>query len=443
MTNCLLINPQVPFATPASADAWIKHGLASLSASLKQAGHSTSLLDFRLIPSWGSVIPHVARINPDVVFITAVTSERDAAITTAKMIKRYDPNIVTCVGGIHASIAPQDFWEGFDFIIKGEGEITVPNIASELKETPKWAISPVVQWGKVPDLNTIPHPDRELWPDYMERCQHPPLWLREKPWVDILNYRGCSGKCKFCVGPGEQNHFKPIRGKSVERVIDEMLILDSKYHFKSYNYGDDQAIMNVQWMWDFCKALKENGLDGKQWWAGSRADVILRNKDLVLEMQRRGLDIMSVGFESFSQHHLDFWNKGTTVEQNVEAAMFLKDHGIRIFSNVIFGAPREDGKYYPEDDRKNIEMLQKIRPEFNSWSIFTATPGCELYKWAQEKNLIVANDNGWRGANENKVRGVSVRRVRLLGDEAMAGQINSRPWYHTWHDRFRLLLDGD
>lgn len=456
MTNCLLINPQMPFDAP-KEDSWIRLGLAHLSSCLKKEGHEVSLLDYRMLYGWMDVESHLAKIHPDVVFITAFTTERDSAIRTAKLLKDIDPSIVTCVGGIHASIAPEDYENArcFDFIVRGEGEVTVPKIAAGYRELPLQIADnkgSTTMWGETPDLNAIPFPDRELWDDYATRINYPPPWLNESPWVDVLMMRGCNSKCKFCVGPGESNHFtrevngkrQPyIRGRSVENVIAELLELDSKYHYRSIHFDDDQFIMNTNWMWSFLKALKENGLDDKRWWVGSRADVILRNKELVLEMQRCGLDIMSVGFESFNDHMLQFWNKGTTVQQNIEAAAFLKDNGIRIFSNVIFGAPREDGKYYPEDDRVNIDALKKIKPEFNSWSIFTATPGCDLYEWAKEKNLIVANDNGWRGCNEQKIRGVSPRRIRLIADELLEGQVNSRPWYHTWHDKFRLLIEGD
>jgi coproporphyrinogen III oxidase-like Fe-S oxidoreductase len=96
-------------------------------------------------------------------------------------------------------------------------------------------------------------------------------------------------------------------------------------------------------------------------------------------MKKAGLDIMSVGFESFSDELLTFWNKGTTSQMNHDAAKFLNDNEIRIFSNTIIGAPRADGKWYIEDDIANIDAIKKIKPSHISWSLFTAVPGSELY----------------------------------------------------------------
>ena len=444
MTSCLLINPQMPHNSNVKFDSWVRLGLAHLSSALKEKGHIVSLLDYRMIGNWDEILPSIEKHNPDIVFIGAFTSEVETAIRTGHLIKATHPEIVTCVGGIHASIDPTVYERAgcFDFIVRGEGEVTVPKIASgEIKSQ--------TLWGEVPDLNAIPFADRELWSDYKERIKYPPVWLTEAPWIELLMYRGCYGKCRFCCGCGEQNHFTKevngkrvpnIRGRTVANVIKELTILEDKYHFKSVQCHDDQFIMNPQWTWDLMGELKENGLDNKKWWVGSRADVILRNKPLVLEMQKCGLDIMSVGFESFSNELLQFWNKGTTAEQNYEAAKFLKDNGIRVFSNIIMGAPRPDGKWHIEDDLKNIEAMKKIKPDHASWSIFTAVPGSDLYQWCIDEGLTVAKNAGFRTADETKIKGVSNRRIRVMMDEIPSVK---RPWYHTMHDRVMMMVEGE
>ena len=443
MTRCLLINPQMPFNAPV-ADSWIRMGIAHLSSVLKQKGHTVSLLDYRMIGGWDDVWRKVFDHNPDVVFIGAFTSEVETSIRTAQLIKASNSKIVTCIGGIHASIDPTVYEKAgcFDYVVRGEGEVTVPKIAAG-------TIRPQTLWGEVPDLNQIPFADRELWSDYKERIKYPPVWLKEAPWIELLMYRGCFGKCKFCCGCGEQNHFTKevdgkrvpnIRGRSVANVIEELRLLDEKYHFKSVQCHDDQFIMNPTWTWELMAQLKENGLDNKKWWVGSRADVILRNKPLVLEMHKRGLDIMSVGFESFSDELLQFWNKGTTVAQNYEAAKFLKDNGIRVFSNIIMGAPRSDGKWHIEDDIKNVEAMQKINPDHASWSIFTAVPGSDLYQWCIDEGLTVAKNAGFRTADETKIKGVSHRKIRVMMDEVESVR---RPWYHTLHDKVMMMVEGE
>jgi radical SAM superfamily enzyme YgiQ (UPF0313 family) len=446
MTRVLLVNTQSPYGSNVK-NSWIRMGLAYLSSSLKANGHIVDLADIRMMKNINHVISKISIFKPDLVCITALTAEVGDAIAIGHEIKKYNPKIYTMIGGIHASIAPEDYIKAgcFDFIIRGEGEITVPVIASNLTMYHKL---PSVIWGEPPDLNEIPFPDRELWNDYKERIKYPPAWGLPSPWIEFIISRGCPYHCRFCSGPGEQNHFtidsggnrKPyIRGRSVENAIEELLELDHKYHFKGIQFHDDQFILNPAWTDKFCDAVVDHGLDNKSWWVGSRADVILRNKPLILKMKKVGLDIMSIGFESFSDELLKFWNKGTTVQMNYEAAKFLNDNEIRIFSNTIMGAPRADGKWYIEDDYANINALKKIKPSHVSWSLFTAVPGSELYQWCIDKELSVAANVGFRWGDEDKIKGVNRRRIRIMMDECLP---DSRPIYHNWYDQVRLFLEG-
>jgi hypothetical protein len=295
----------------------------------------------------------------------------------------------------------------------------------------------------MPDVNHVIENVVELIGVYDTYCMEVPgyNWFYAN---DVLVHN-----CKFCSGPGEQNHFTRIvgdkrvpyvRGRSVDNVIRELTELDDRYHYRSIHFDDDQFIMNIDWTWKFMKALKDNALDTKRWWAGSRADVILRNKDLVLEMRDCGMEVMSVGFESFSDELLQFWGKGTTVQQNFEAAQFLNDNGIKIFSNTIMGAPRPDGKWHIEDDERNLAAMKRINPAHVSWSIFTAVPGSELYQWCIDKGLVVAKSPGFRGADEDKIKGINHRRIRLMMDTL---ESTKRLWYHTLHDQLMLIWEGE
>ena len=447
MTRVLLINPQSPFNEqpgPSNNYGWIRLGIAYLSSALKADGHEVGLLDFRYLKGWHDVIPAVEKFAPDMVSISAITMDAKNAIQCGQMIKATSPAIVTCVGGIHASISPIDFTTShytnsshtpdftFDVVMRGEGEVSLPKIATK---PALWKRSQSF-WGETPDLNALPFPDRTLWPNYREIINTPNHLKLELPWVQMIASRGCAvGNCKFCCGPGEKNHFTRevngkrvpyVRGRAVWNVIAEMLVLDAEYRIKSIQFMDDQFIMNPDWMWTFCKE-KEEWLPETKYWAASRADIILHNKPLIERMHETGLDIMSVGFESFSNYLLKFWNKGVTAEQNYEAAEFLNDIGVRIFSNTIFGAPREDGKWYIEDDIANIKAIEKISPTTASKSIFNPIIGSDLYQWAIDKNLI---DKPLTGAHNTCLKGVNQRKVRLIMDKAYC----DRPWHRRAFD---------
>jgi len=124
------------------------------------------------------------------------------AIECFKRTKNINRNIITVAGGIHPTMFADEFIKSnvVDFVIKGEGEISLPKLLENPQKFPP------IFYGEPPDLDKIPFEDRELWPDYKKRIQQKILKFPGKPPVtNVLTKRGCPWQCKFCCGPGEQN----------------------------------------------------------------------------------------------------------------------------------------------------------------------------------------------------------------------------------------------
>jgi radical SAM superfamily enzyme YgiQ (UPF0313 family) len=152
-----------------------------------------------------------------------------------------------------------------------------------------------------------------------------------------------------------------------------------------------------------------------KWWAASRADIIIKYPELFAEMKGAGLKMLSVGFESFSDRILKWLNKGTTVADNYAAAKILRKLGIQIYSNVIFGIPYSDGRWYREDDIKTAKAISIIKPEILSSSFFTPVPGSYLYEFCKDNNLMLSSASlGSRSPNENKIKGVDYKFLNKL-----------------------------
>lgn len=235
---------------------------------------------------------------------------------------------------------PEEFLKtGFvDYVLRGEGEISFPKL---VEDTSKF---PPVFWGETPDLDAIPFEDRTLWPDYEKRIQFS-RWGLPTPIVDMLASRGCPGQCKFCCGPGEQNLYTiqrengsrgfKFRARSVENIMNELVQFYDKYHFKSIVFSDDLFIINPKWVDEFCQAMKDYGFvkSGIKWWATARADIMCRFEWCIEEMKEAGLEMISIGFESFSDRMLEWMNKGVTSEENWEAVRICRRLKIKIFGN--------------------------------------------------------------------------------------------------------------
>ena len=75
------------------------------------------------------------------------------------------------------------------------------------------------------------------------------------------------------------------------------------------------------------------------WSAQGRADCV--DKEMLDSMADAGCWKIHYGFESLLQKNLDMLRKGTTVEQNINAAKWTKQAGMEVEGSFIFGIPGE------------------------------------------------------------------------------------------------------
>jgi anaerobic magnesium-protoporphyrin IX monomethyl ester cyclase len=425
-----LVNPQITVTSwnppLGSLDTTcIRLGLAYLSASLKNEGHKVELIDLRLLKGWKDYDTLLKKQRPEFLGVTMHTSEFDTAVECCRRAKTFDSSITTITGGIHPTMFPSQILKTgvVDYVLRGEGEISFPKF---IKNPKNFAPS---FWGETPDLNLLPLPDRDLWSDYAKRVQFPLFPTFSPPSIDILTKRGCPWQCGFCCGPGEQNLYTTesskgaripsIRQRNVPNVMKELTSLYNRYKFKSIVFHDDQFVIQPKWVEEFCQSMHNYGFveNGVNWWAASRADIIVKYPELFKQMKEAGLTILSVGFESFSNEMLRWINKGITAEQSWEAVTILRKLGIQIYGNFIFGIPYSDGKWYPAYDVELAKAISQIKPEIISTSFFTPMPGSTLYEFCVKNDLILSSTSkklGLRLSNEGKIKGVDYKFLNKL-----------------------------
>ena len=108
-------------------------GLLYIAACLEKESHKVEFLDFdNDYMDRNKFKNFVLRFKPEVVGITSTTSTINHAKQIARDVKNIS-NIPIIVGGIHATIAPEDILkEDFiDFIVVGEGEVTIIKLIKE------------------------------------------------------------------------------------------------------------------------------------------------------------------------------------------------------------------------------------------------------------------------------------------------------------------------
>ncbi len=141
-------------------------------------------------------------------------------------------------------------------------------------------------------------------------------------------------------------------------------------------------------------------------------------------MARVGLKGLLIGFESGSQRMLNFLRKGTTVEQNLQAARICKKLGVRIWANYMMGLPTETA----EEVDATIRMMKEIDPDYYSPAFYTPLPGSDLYTYVQEEglSLISDHDSYRRNPTEAKIKGLDYQfLVRALEESQRRKPVNA------------------
>ncbi|MEW6584485.1 MAG: radical SAM protein [Nitrospirota bacterium] len=375
----LLIQPAKPEKAIGGEDFAIYEPLAlEYLAAGVSGNHDVRILDMRLDHDLDS---HLSEYRPDVVGITSYTVHVNAVKMLFHKIKAFNPDIVTVVGGHHATIIPEDFYTPFiDVVAPGEGVFTFREIVERLEKKVELSVIPgavcmengpivIYQMGQNIDLDALPFPRRDLTAKY--RKSYFSEWMR--PLASIRTSKGCHFRCRFCalwkLTGGRYFTRKP------ECIVEELGLIEEKYVF----FADDESLLDIKRMETLAELIGQAGIE-KRFFLYGRSDTIARHPELVQKWKKIGLERVFVGLEFMRDADLDLIRKGSTVENNVRAVQVLKGLEIEIFPMFIVK---------PEFEKKDFADLRKyclgLELDFIGFSVLTPLPGTDLYNDVKDR----------------------------------------------------------
>ncbi len=388
---------------------WISHGLAMLAACAKAEGFALDLLDLRALRGWDHYREELVARQPDIIGVSMMSVDYDPAVECLRIARQVLPSALTVVGGPHPTLMLDELKDApyIDHIFLGEAERTFPEfLARHQRGEESERVIPPVR----PDLDALPFADRGFfleewrkWGYALDSPEAPFVAELPPPFVTIITARGCLYNCSYCQ-PAERVIFgRKVRQRSVPNVIAELQELQEKYHFNSFLFHDDCLTEDREWVIEFCQSYRATGFT-QPFFCQSRADIIVKNEDMVKMMVQAGLRGYLIGFESGSDRVLRFIRKGTKRWQNLEAARICKKYGIAIWANYMLGLPTET----KEEIMDTIHMLKQIDPDYYSPAFYTPHPGSNLYDYVMEHDLslIKSHDSYRRNPDEPKIKGV-------------------------------------
>lgn len=317
------------------------------------------------------------RFQPDIVGVTALTTEVYSARAVLERVKAFDPTVVTVVGGHHASLLPADFYYPYvDAIVLGEGEVVFRDLVrkvdggEELTAVPGLVVRVGDQFVKVPgtveaiDLSSSPFPSRDLVRKYRDEY----YFLFDKPDTAMATSRGCPYTCNFCSV--WRLNDRRVRQMDAERVVRELQRVETEH----VTFVDDIFLLNGRRDGKIADLVRSEGID-LRYSCEARTDSIARNPDLVAKWVDRGLYAVLLGLEGATNGRLQSVNKGNTLNNNDRAIEILKAHGL-----VIWGAFIVDPDFDRDDFKRLREYVAEKEITHTQFTVLTPLPGTQLYE---------------------------------------------------------------
>ena len=345
-------------------------------SSLMDRGHSVDLIDMLLEKH--SLRWFLKKKQYDMVCFTAYITTVGMVKKYAEIVKKYNPNILTAVGGVHAEVVPTDFESKYlDYILWANGVNTLIQITDSFPYIDISKIPGIYQNGRekptIVNGNLLP-PNRQITEKYRDNYNY----IYHNNCATIKTSFGCPYKCNFCfctqVCDYSTRHLKGVLDE-LESIKEENVYI-----------VDDNFLVSRDRIIEFCKGLDDRGIK-KHYIAYARADYITKNEDLIILLKNHGFDAFFVGIESFKKEELNEFSKQSTVEENIKAINILEKNGLQCYSGLIVA---ED--WQKKDFDTLIEYLNSFEHPLVNIQPITPMPGTPLYD-TYKYPITVARDD--------------------------------------------------
>lgn len=348
--------------------------------------HDVRIFDMRIDANLMGILDE---FQPQVVGVTALTTEVYAAQETLLTVKNYSNEIFTVVGGHHATLMPEDFRiQQVNAIALGEGEFVFPQLIEALQAGGGLGNVPNLVWRnrdghftsngrtmpKEKSMDALPLPRRDL----VEKYRKDYFFLFDKPDSSVAASRGCPYKCNFCSV--HEFYDGKTRQMTARRVLEEIHHVDTRH----ITFVDDNFLMNHKRENEIADLIKAEGID-MSFSMEARTDSIANKPELVEKWVDIGLYAVLLGLEGASDDALVNVNKANRLSVNNEAIRILKDNGV-----IIWGAFIVDPMWEVDDFKKLRDYVSKMEITHTQFTVLTPLVGTQLYR--EKFNELLTHD---------------------------------------------------
>ena len=426
MSDILLIQPPIRdfYLT---AKRTIPYGLTCIASALIESGYSVDILDglatskarIRELPEqmgylrqyygkpdrspvalfydykhFGYSFEHIgSKARESGAFLVGISSlftpYMRQAIQTAEVVKAYHPDCKIVLGGHHPTALPQSVMESgaVDFVLRGEGEVSMPLLAGTLAEGGRLDTIPGIVFRQEDGTLHINPPVQMQNPDDFPlpavQLVNQRFYRRKQGGsMVIVAGRGCPMRCSYC-SVGEKSFLKH-RKRTVQSVIREIEQAVDQGNIGFIDFEDENLSLDRRWFLELLSAIQNRFGSGRfELRAMNGLYPPSLDEDVVREMRTAGFKTLNLSLGSTSSEQLKKFNRADVREPFNRALNLAEDFGLNAVGYVICAAPFQRAA----DSISDLLYLAQRRV-LAGVSIFYPAPGSRDFDLCEDHDLL-------------------------------------------------------
>jgi radical SAM superfamily enzyme YgiQ (UPF0313 family) len=356
-------------------------GILYLCSHLRQKGFDVDVFD-TTFSSRDVLFYHLRMEKPSVLGVYANLMTRKNVIDILRVAR--EAGWRTVVGGPEPGAYAQEYLEsGADFVVFGEGEITMEELLRALRDRSADSHADIAgiafldQYGVMRQTAPrvqITNLDAQPWParSAIDIKRYVRTWrdAHGTGSVSFITARGCPYKCRWC---SHQVYGQTHRRRSPALVVDEVEWLLNEYAPDMAWVADDVFTIHHGWIRDYAAEMRRRSLR-IPFECISRADRL--NAEMVDLLAELGCFRIWIGSESGSQRILDAMERGVQVEQVQKAVELSRSRGIQSGMFLMWGYEGEE----LSDIEATIEHVKRSGPDIFFTTVAYPIKGTPYYE---------------------------------------------------------------
>ena len=421
-----------------------------LATHARRRGRSVAILDANALDlTPAEAAAEAAAMRPRLVVVpvyghnpNASTFAMPGASDLCHALADAAPELPVMLLGGHVAALPERTLreEPVDFVCGGEGPVTIDELLSALIAAPDrpelhkvrglfwWSGDTVAQNPPAPIVRDLagemPGVAWDLLPMARYRAHNWHCFGRasREPYAALYTTLGCPFTCTFCciqapfksgeAAAGLDASKNSYRRFDPQHVVAQIARLVHEHGVQNVKIADELFLLHRDHVGAICDGLEALDAD-LNLWAYARVDTC-RDPALLARMRRAGVRWLAIGIESASETVRAGVDKGYRPEAIQKAIGLVRDAGIHVMGNYIFGLPDDDHASM----RLTLDFAKELNTEFANFFSAMAYPGSQLYRDAIARGWPLPER--WSGYSQHSRDCLPLPTKHLSGGEVLA-----------------------